>query len=204
VSALRRQATPAVASGPALEARVSNPDPAALTVTIDSFDGDAPARHAWEVASWPRAAKATPARGDRCLVVMSETGRPWVVVGDWSGPPEPPAPVWTPLPFNTALWGEWDTTTFPSGYWKSPDGWVQFRGIARCKDVPVLWSQMFASGLPEGYRPATLHTFATSVNGGAGRIQVYPNGTAISCEFPAGTPRDSYWTLDGIGYWAER
>lgn len=69
----------------AVEARVAHPAPDALTVVIDSF-GD---RDEWEVVSWPAAPDAVPASGDRCLVVMSEIGRPWVVAGDWTGtPPE--------------------------------------------------------------------------------------------------------------------
>lgn len=212
MSALRRQATPAVASGPALEARVSNPDPAALTVTIDSFDGDAPARHAWEVAAWPRTPGATPARGDRCLVVMSETGRPWVVVGDWSGPPEPP--VWR-RPDFIAAWSDWNNGAIPAGYAKSRDGWVSFRGLVVFSSdrlpvppspaaPPAPYSQMLASPLPEGFRPATSRSFVSSVNGLAGRIQVYSDGRIMNCEVPAGAPADAWWQLDGIGYWAER
>lgn len=207
MSALRRQAP---ASPLALEARVSNPDPAALTVTIDAFDGDALARDAWEVASWPRSGGAMPARGDRCLVVMSEIGRPWVVVGDWTGPP-----AWQRLAF-IAAWSDWNGGQLPSGYAKSPDGWVSLRGLVvfdssklpgadpRASPVPpAQYQQMLATPLPAGFRPATARTFVASVDGLAGRVQVFPDGRIMNCEVPAGTPWYAWWSLDGVGYWAE-
>lgn len=197
MSALRRQ--PA-ASPLALEARVSDPDPAALTVTIDAFDGDALARHAWEVASWPRTGGATPARGDRCLVVMSEIGRPWVVVGDWTGPP-----AWRTLTL-AVNWSELNGSAFPIGYAKSPDGWVSLRGIVRHRDRAGQYEAMLREALPAGFRPASSRTFHATFNGEmARRIQVNPDGTMLTGEAPgAGYTLGGFWTLDDIGYWAER
>lgn len=67
----------------ALDATVSRTDP--LTVLVDSFDGGAMIRHEWEVAGWQPRPDATPAVGDDCLVVLSDAGRAWVVVGNWTG-----------------------------------------------------------------------------------------------------------------------
>jgi hypothetical protein len=182
-----------------MEARVSNPDPAALTVTIDAFDGDALARDAWEVASWPRSGGAMPARGDRCLVVMSEIGRPWIVVGDWTGPP-----AWQPL----VLTSNWITPLprhFPPGYAKAPNGWVSLRGIVSHAGSVLQYEQLLREPLPAGCRPATNRSFHSTFNGEmARRIQVNPDGTVQTGEVPGtGLTRNGFWTLDDIGYWAE-
>lgn len=82
---------------PAFEGRISNPDPQALTVTIDGFDDDLQQRHEWGPCVLMPRGHHTPARGDRCLVIMSDTGSPWVVA--WPGPvPSPPPPLVTRLP----------------------------------------------------------------------------------------------------------
>lgn len=82
MSALRRHAP----SSPATyEARIANADPDALTVLIDAFDDGLHHRHEWEVAGWPRSPDTTPTRGDLCLVTFSDTGRAWVLVGNWTG-----------------------------------------------------------------------------------------------------------------------
>lgn len=73
----------------AFEAVVNNPGPDGLTVLVDDFDSHRVARDEWEVAGWQSRADAVPAAGDECLVVVSDAGRRWVVVGNWTGtPPE--------------------------------------------------------------------------------------------------------------------
>lgn len=79
----RQQTTPF-----ALEALVASPDPNALTITLDVFDGDQPgARHEWEVVWWAPLPDAVPRRGDRCLAILSDRGRVWVLAGAWTGRP---------------------------------------------------------------------------------------------------------------------
>jgi microcystin-dependent protein len=63
----------------AFEGRIANPDPDALTVTIDGYDGGL---HAWGPCRWAPRGTVAPARGDRCLVIFADSGRPWVVTLD--------------------------------------------------------------------------------------------------------------------------
>lgn len=196
MSALRRQPAGAPV---ALEARVSNPDPDGLTVMIDDFDGDLLARHAWEVVSWPRLAGAVPARGDRCLVVMSEIGRVWVVAGEWSG-----SPHWRTLRFSDG-WSATDAATAPVGYAISPGGWVALRGVVSKTDrAPELNQRIFADPLPPGCRPLTVRVFPSVVKANfAARVRVSSDGFVTLGGIPPGTAAGDSWTLDGIGYWAE-
>lgn len=196
MSALRRREA---AAPVAYEARVSNPDPDELTVTLDDFDGAELARHAWPVASWPRSGAAMPARGDRCLVVMSEIGRAWVVAGEWSGI----APIWTTLTPATN-WSVEGFSQSPLGYAKSSDGWVALRGLVKATAVPSQTNAMVTERLPPAFCPATFRSFPTAVgNGLAGRITVRPNGDVVVGAVPGAAARGDIWTLDGIGYWAE-
>jgi hypothetical protein len=198
MSALRRREA---AAPVAREARVSNPDPDELTVTIDDFDGSEMARHAWPVAAWPRGGGALPARGDRCLVVMSEIGRAWVVAAEWSGDPL----TWRPLVLATARgWQAQDPVGFPLDYAKGTDGWVTLRGLARNSAAPTQGDDLLGTLLPEGFRPASRRTFPSFVTGGLlGRFTVTPDGHVVVGELPRGLTGVNYWTLDGIGYWAE-
>lgn len=198
MSALRhRQA----AAGPvAYEARVSNPDPDELTVTIDDFDGAELARHAWPVAGWTRGGGAMPARGDRCLVVMSEIGRAWVVAGEWSGE----ALSWKPLePTPGGNWNAYSRTLNPVGYAKSPDGWVALRGLLTPTATPGAEQDIPGMTLPTGFRPATRRSFPVAAGGFVGRITVRPDGQLMVGESPSNPATPAIWTLDGIGYWAE-
>lgn len=197
MSALRRR-HPA-AEPVAYEARVSNPDPDELTVTLDDFDGAELARHAWPVVSWPRSGAAVPARGDRCLVVMSEVGRAWVVAGEWSGE----ALSWKPLT-PAAKFAVDNGAQSPLGYARSPDGWVALRGLVRATDIPSQTNLIVTERLPTAFCPATFRSFPTAVgNGLGGRVTVRPNGEVVVGAVPSGAARGDVWTLDGIGYWAE-
>ncbi|MDO8209291.1 hypothetical protein [Conexibacter sp. CPCC 206217] len=195
MSALRRRET---GSEPvAREARVSNPDPDELTVTIDDFDGDEPARHAWPVVGWPANATAVPARGDRCLVVMSEIGRAWVVAAEWTGT----MPDWQNLT-PASGWAQDDATTSPVGCAKSADGWVTLRGVVRTTAAITRGQKLLE--LPRGSWPGTDRSFPASVGTAlTGRITVKRTGDVVADVIPSGTVRGDRWTLDGIGYWAE-
>ncbi|HST43088.1 MAG TPA: hypothetical protein VLK58_26415 [Conexibacter sp.] len=196
---LRRRETGS--SGVPREARVSNPDPDELTVTIDDFDGDELSRHAWPVVSWPPSATAVPARGDRCLVVRSEIGRVWVVAAEWTGP----ALTWRPLELVTAVWEQYDRDRYPVGHAKSPNGWVALRGVVRAKEAIRAERALLARRLDAEFRPPTNRSFPSSVGGGlAGRISVRSDGEVIiGAVPPSGATLTDVWTLDGIGYWAE-
>ncbi|MDW5597658.1 hypothetical protein VSS74_25125 [Conexibacter stalactiti] len=198
MSALRRR-QPA-AEPVAYEARVSNPDPDELTVTIDDFDGAELARHGWPVVSWPRSGAAVPARGDRCLVVMSEVGRAWVVAGEWTGP----AQNWITLePTSGSNWSAYNRAVNPVGYAKSSDGWVTLRGLLTPAATPGSGTDIPGMRLPPGFCPATRRSFPVAAGGLVGRITVRPDGQLMVGESPSNPATPAIWTLDGIGYWAE-
>ncbi|ADB50172.1 hypothetical protein [Conexibacter woesei] len=207
MSALRRQRPQQPL---ALEARVSDPDPDALTVTIDDFDGDVLARHAWEVASWPRTPGAVPARGDRCLVVMSEIGRPWVVSGEWTGEPEPVVPRDWRSPEFVAGWTNHAAADprFVAGYAQDLSGFTMLRGIvSRATDEWVADTPMLV--LPRGFRPSTRRMFITFGYAGAVpvrmRVDALPDGEVRFINAGAAWARTvtNLVGLDGISYWAE-
>ncbi|MDO8187215.1 hypothetical protein Q5424_09365 [Conexibacter sp. JD483] len=197
MSALRRTLPTgrSVATPLALEARVSNPDPDELTVTIDDFDGSQLARHGWPVVSWPAAANALPARGDRCLVVKSEIGRVWVVAGDWSGA----ALKWRALTLGSSWSAEASSPT--PAFAKSPTGWVMLRGLLTSSNPRG--GQQLANALPDGFQPPTRRSFLAFAGGSVtARVDVLADGSVMTGPISS-PPANAIVTLDGIGYWAE-
>ncbi len=183
MSALRRTDTRARPALTAQEARVSNPDPDELTVTIDGFDGDETTRHAWPVAAWPASDDAMPARGDRCLVVRSEIGRVWVVAGAWSGSA---APRWRRLD-PASGWRRSDDDS-PIGCARSAVGWVALRGLLT--PTGAARGQLLLR-VPDGFRPGTVRSFPATVGAGlAARITVRPNGDVVVGAMPASGTTD--------------
>lgn len=182
----------------ALEARVSNPDPNDLTVTIDEFDGHQLSRHAWPAVAWPVSPTATPARGDRCLVVTSEIGRVWIVAAEWTGA----ALEWTDLALRG--WSAEDAGPRP-GYARSPTGWVTFRGVIRRTDgTPGSGEQLLADPLPEPVRPASRRSFPALLGRtAAAPVHVGAGGQLVTGTVSAAAAEDAVVLLDGIGYWAE-
>jgi hypothetical protein len=195
MSALRRRAT---AAPPALEAHVSNPDPSGLTVTIDDFDGDQLARHAWPAVAWPVGSTAVPARGDRCLVVKSEIGDVWVVAAEWTGD----ALAWEELT-PSADWSADSSGAAPGGA-RTQGGRVTLRGIVTKAAAPQRGEPILAGRLPRGIRPVSERSFVALVGEGvAARVRVLADGRVLVGELPSQPPASATVTLDGISYWVE-
>jgi hypothetical protein len=166
---------------PAFEGRIANPDPDALTVVIDAFDGDAQGRHEWGPCVWMPRGHELPARGDRCLVILSDTRSPWVVA--WPGPvPAPPAPLtellatkpspgWT-TPTLAANWVDYgaEDASFRVGWHRDPFGAIWLRGIVR-RTASTWTPNMTMFTLPPGSRPQQRHMFA--VFGYANSVPTY-------------------------------
>lgn len=194
MSALRRTES---ARAAALEATVSNPDPDELTVTIEDFDGSQRARHAWPAVNWPRSATAVPARGDRCLVVMSEVGGAWVVAAEWTGELQ-----WTDLSPSSG-WSAASEGPRP-GCATSPTGWVTLRGVVTTGAQPRTDDLLLAALLPEQARPAKRRSFAALIGGGvAALVHVHADGRLRIGAVPSSAPAGATVTLDGIAYQAE-
>lgn len=197
MSALRRRES---VRPVALEAIVSNPDPDGLTVTIDDFDGDQLTRHAWPAVSWPSSETAMPARGDRCLVVMSEIGRAWVVAGAWTGN----ALHWTRLDLKTD-WSAESPGPAP-GCAKSATGWVTLRGVLVKGSAATRDEELLVKALPEDCRPSSRRSFVASVGasgGSAARVHVRTDGQLAIGEILSPSSTGVLVMLDGIGFYAE-
>lgn len=74
------------------EGTIAHDDPLALTVLLDSFDGDQLQRQEHGPCRWSPRGHLTPRRGDRCLVVDSE-----IVIWWDGGVPGPPVDWSVPL-----------------------------------------------------------------------------------------------------------
>lgn len=199
MSALRRRES---VRPVALEAIVSNPDPDELTVTIEDFDGDQLARHAWPAVSWPSSGTAMPARGDRCLVVMSEIGRAWVVAGEWTGE----ALSWTTLRLATG-WSSDSSGLAPRptpAYARTATGKIVLRGAIVKTSPPARDETLLEDPLPRAFWPESRRSFVALIGGGlAALVHALPNGQLAVGETPSSSPGPAIVTLDGISYWAE-
>lgn len=151
----------------AFEGRIANPDPDALTVTIDAFDGDEQQRHEWGPCEWMPRGHHVPVRGDRCLVMLSDSRTPWVVA--WPGPiPEAqellatlPAPTWT-TPAFSANWVDYgaEDPSYRAGWFRDAMGVVWLRGLVR-RSVSTWTVGDVVLTLPPGHRPQQRGMFIT-------------------------------------------
>lgn len=112
------------------EGTIANPDPDALTVLIDGFDGDRQVREEWGPCELSPRGHLLPARGDRCVVVTTDYRRLVVVWWDGGTPAEPAiagTPRWTTPTFraNYADFGGANAV----GHWRDPLGTVFLRGF---------------------------------------------------------------------------
>jgi hypothetical protein len=108
-------------------------------------------------------------------------------------------------------WVNFGAPFAPVSFYKDQLGIVHLRGVAKNPNSgfslgPGCFYSTIASSpgvlfqLPTGYRPTNEEAFANANSGGAGRIDVTPDG--IVCSMSA-TAASGYATLDGISFRAE-